>query len=122
MRGAEASWVMPGTNAMSAPSSAGGVGPGRDGAAGLTCGDAADCAADGTGVGIAAWAGGCAVSVTERDADSTGRPGAMTADVAGAAVGASAPGAVARASTISEPATLSCQPWKRPEPSNSGVK
>ena len=50
---------------MSAPSSAGGVGPGRDGAAGLTRGDAADCAADGTGVGIAGWAGGCAVAVTD---------------------------------------------------------
>ena len=108
---------------MSEPSAAGVVSPGRDGAAGLTCGaDTCDCAADGTGVGIAGWAVGCAVSVTERDADSTGRPGAMTADVAGAAVGASAPEAVARASTISEPATLSCQPWKRPEPSNSGVK
>ena len=44
---------------MSEPSAAGVVSPGRDGAAGLTCGaDTADCAADGTGVGSAGWAGG----------------------------------------------------------------
>ena len=30
--------------------------------------------------------------------------------------------AVTVASSIREPATLSCQPWNRPEPSNSGVK
>ena len=47
--------------------------------------------------------------------------GAGTAGAAGDAA-ADPTGAGTLASSIREPATLSCQPWNRPEPSKSGVK
>ena len=108
---------------MSDPASA----TGAAGAAGRGGTEAGAAGAGGT-TGVAATASvGCGspgIAGAGAGADTGCAEAVVGAGTAGAAGDAAADptGAGTLASSIREPATLSCQPWNRPEPSKSGVK
>ena len=106
---------------MSDPASA----TGAAGAAGRGGTEAGAAGAGGT-TGVAATASvGCgSPGIAGAGADTGCAEAVVGAGTAGAAGDAAADptGAGTLASSIREPATLSCQPWNRPEPSKSGVK